>query len=481
MTGARVMRTASLVATALAAGCAAGPAPRAPTLDRLAVPDSFVATVPEGEPAQDSRWWQGFGDPLLAVLVEEALAANTDIEGAGARVRQSRAVLAASRAGFWPSLDASASVARREAGATVAGTGGTLGTSTARTANVGLDAAYEVDLFGGTRRAVGAAGADAEARLATLRSTQLTVAAETALAYVDFRLAQRRLAIARAALGAQDGALEIAGWRVQAGLSGALDLEQARQLRAQTAASIPTLERAVATARNRLAALLSAAPDRMATRLSTLGEIPGAPLAKVGIPAEVLRRRPDVAAAERTLVAEIARVGVRRAELYPALRLSGAFGGSAPTFGGAADAAIGALPDGVTVPLFQGGRLRAAVELQQAAAAAALAGYRGAVYAALEETENALVAADAAGRRERELVTAESAARAAAELARRQYQTGLIDFRALLEAERTLLSSEDARASARAERAVAAVQLYKALGGGWEDAPEPATSSGATP
>jgi multidrug efflux system outer membrane protein len=166
---------------------------------------------------------------------------------------------------------------------------------------------------------------------------------------------------------------------------------------------------------------------------------------------------------------------VREAELYPALRLSGSFGGAGLSWDDIADASIGTLVASVTAPVFQGGRLRAAVEQQRAAAAGALANYRGAVLVALEETENALVAVDASERRETELIKAEEAARNATVLARSQYQAGLVDFQSLLEAERGLLTTGDSRATARANRATALVQLYKALGGGWEAAPVPAT------
>lgn len=461
------------------AGCAVGPAPRTPAFDTLGVPAGFRTSVAVVAPAADvelARWWESFEDPLLTELVTRALAANTDVEAAGARVRQARAALTAERAGWWPSLSVGSTASRRT------GESATTGASTSRTTyDAGFDAAYEVDLFGGTRRSVQAARAEADAALATLRSTQLTIASEVALNYVDARLAQRRLAIARANLAAQDETLQIVGWRVQAGLVGSLDLEQARQLRAQTAASIPLLERNAAAATNRLAVLLGEPPGAVDARFASAADVPLAPLPRTPVPADVLRRRPDVAGAERTLAAEIARIGVRQAEMLPALRLSGSFGGTGTTFASIADDPIGTLVANVTAPIFQGGRLRAALESQRASAAAALANYRGAVLLALEDTENALVSVGAAERRERELAIAEEAAQNAATLARSQYRAGLIDFQALLDSERSLLSSQDGRATARADRATASVQLFKALGGGWESAPEPRTLTSSNP
>ena len=200
----------------------------------------------------------------------------------------------------------------------------------------------------------------------------------------------------------------------------------------------------------------------------------------VPIPLDVIQRRPDVNAAERGLAAETARIGAQTAQLYPALHLGGSFGGSGTSFRQLADTSIGNVIANLTAPIFEGGRIRAAIEGQNAAAAAALAGYRQTVLVALEEVGNGLTTVSAEDRRSVEISIAEGAARNSAIYARSQYQTGLIDFRTLLEAERSLLSTEDASASAKASRATAAVQLYKALGGGWQAAPEPASVTTST-
>ncbi len=451
------------------AGCAVGPEPRTPSDAELGVPASFRAAMPSsGDSATElGRWWQQFDDPVLAGLVDQALAANTDVDAAGARVRQARAALRSSRAGWWPSLGAGATATRLfkdDAGS---------GSTESTVYDAGFDAAYEVDLFGGQRRSDQAARADLESVEADLHTVQLAVAAEVALNYVDARLAQRQLSIAHANLAAQDETLQIVGWRLQAGLVSSLDLEQARQLRAQTAAAVPLLEQDYAAATHRLAVLSGAAPGDLNPVLADEKSIPLAPAPPAAIPADVLRRRPDVTSAERTLAAETARIGIREADLYPALRLTGSFGGASGSWSDVFDASVGSLVAGMTAPIFEGGRLRAAVEQQRAAAAAAFANYRGTVLVALEDTENALVAVSVTERRERELVIAEDAAGNAALLARSQYQAGLIDFQTLLDAERSLLLSQESRANARASRAAALVQLYKALGGGWEAAPLP--------
>ncbi|PTQ08554.1 RND transporter [Sphingomonas oleivorans] len=474
----------ALLLLTLLGGCAVGPDYRPPSAGDLKLPQSFGAARPQTVGEVDvARWWAAFGDPVLTGLVERGLAANLDIDAAGARLRQARASLRSARGGLLPSASVSGSASRsigRDSNSVFdPTTGQVIGTSGGDTTifRGSFDAAYEADIFGGIRRSVEAARAGAQASEADLRDVQITVASEIALNYLDARLAQARLAIAERNLASQDETVEIVGWRVQAGLVSSLDLEQARQLRAQTAASIPALRTSYVAAVNRIAVLLGEAPGAVTATIDPVRAVPIAPAAlSAAIPADMLQRRPDIASAERTLAAETARIGVETAQLYPALRLSGTFGGSATNIGDVLSSSIGNLVAGITAPIFQGGQIRAAIEGQRASTDAALAAYRSAVLLALEEVENALQSLTAAEQREQALIVADEAARNAVILARSQYRAGLIDFQALLESERSLLSSEDNRATARANRATATVQLYKALGGGWEGAPMPATA-----
>jgi NodT family efflux transporter outer membrane factor (OMF) lipoprotein len=470
---------------ALLAGCAVGPDYKAPGPAQLSVPARFnaaAADVVAADQVDVARWWRSFGDPTLTALVERGLAANLDIAQAGARLRQARAGLRGARGALFPSIGVSGSASRtigRESGSFVDASGRVITTGGDQTRyQAGFDAAYEVDLFGGVRRSVEAARANAQGAEADLRSAQLTIASEIALNYLDARLAQVQLRVARANLASLDETVQIVDWRVQAGLVGSLDLEQARQLRAQTAANIPSLEAGYITAVNRLAVLLGAPPGTVTAEVdaAAASDIPLAPPAlSAAIPADVIRRRPDVTAAERTLAAETARIGVETAQLYPALRLSGSFDGSGLSIGDVIDSAIGNIVASISAPIFQGGQIRAAIEGQRASADAALAAYRQTVLTALEDSENALVAVATAERREREILAADQAARNAVLLARTQYRAGLVDFQSLLESERSLLSSQENAVAARADRATATVQLYKALGGGWQAAPLPAT------
>lgn len=422
-------------------------------------------------PASLAQWWLGLGDPLLAELVGEALVASPDLRSAQARLREARARRTVAEAARYPAVDASAS-ARRSRSSEETGGGATRNLFSA-----GLDASWEADVFGGVRRGVEAAEADLDAAAANLDNTRVSLAAEVALDYVQARALQARLAIARANLAAQSETLQLTDWRAQAGLVSQQDVEQARSNLEQTRAQIPVLETGLAETEHRLDLLRGRAPGSLHARLATPAPLPAVPQAlAVGIPADTLRQRPDVRAAERRLAAESARVGVAEAARYPAFRLTGSIGLEALTLGalGNGGAATSSLLAAVTAPLFDAGRLRAQVEQQDAVREQAQVAYEQAVLNALQEVENALVALQQNRAREAALSAAAEATRSAAELARRRYATGLIDFQSVLDTERSRLSVEDSLASTRADGALALIRLYKALGGGWTpDAPPP--------
>lgn len=462
-------RRSRLIGVALLAlatqACAVGPDYRPQAATALNVPDRFQAPATASlDTAQLVHWWTTFNDPLLTSLVERTLAGNNDLAAAQARLRAARASLRATQGTQLPSLSASTSASRQEVvdGAGNSGSG----------FQAGLDAAYEVDLFGGVRRSVEAARANAESSAASLADVQRSLVAEVALNYIDARSTQARLAVARENIGIQDETLQIVRWRVDAGLVGDLDLQQAIAQRAQTAAGIPSLEQSYAASVNRIAILLGQAPGAVTAEMAAQKVIPlGPDNVEAGLPADLLNRRPDLIAAERSLAAEVARIGVAEADLYPALRLSGSLSSSSASVSSLGDNILGNLLGAITAPIFQGGQIRARIAQQQATADAALANYRGTVLTALEDVENALVSIDRTKAREGELITAETAARQSVTLAEAQYQSGLIDFQALLSTQQSLLSAQDGRTSARAARASASIQLFKALGGGW-DAPE---------
>jgi NodT family efflux transporter outer membrane factor (OMF) lipoprotein len=410
------------------------------------------------------RWWQNLRDPLLTELVTEALQASPDIRTAAARLREARARRGIAAADRYPQLTTSGSASRSRS-SEEAGSG-----TTTSFFSAGFDASWELDLFGGTRRGVEAAEADLGSAAASLDNARASLAAEVATDYVTVRSLQSRLRIARDNLASQAETLQLTQWRAEAGLVSGQDVDQARSNMEQTRAQIPSLERSLAEAEHALDLLLGKTPGTLHARLSGDGDLPALPeRVAIGIPADTLRQRPDIRAAERALAAETARVGVAEAARYPAFTLSGSIGLEALTLGslGNAGAAASSLAAGITAPLFDGGRLKSAVEQQDAMREQAQVAYEQAILTALKEVENALSALSRTGERSAALATAVEAARSAADMARQRYSAGLIDFQSVLDTERSVRTIEDSLASSRADSVLALIQLYKAVGGGW--------------
>jgi outer membrane protein, multidrug efflux system len=396
---------------------------------------------------------------------DAALASSLDLKSAQARLRQSRANRDLAVAQLFPSLGVSVSANRYNTGVAAGGSGATQTLYAA-----GLDASWEPSLFGGLRDAAAGARADAASSAAALEATRVSLVAEVALNYVTLRADQLRLGIARDNVDSQGETLQITEWRAQAGLATTLDVEQARTNLEQSKASIPALEIGRAEAEHRLAVLTGQAPGALREQLGAVRPLPSAPdEMAVGIPADTIRQRPDVRAAELTLRAEVARTAQREADRYPSLALSGAWGWQAFSTAalGGSDTLVRSLAGSLATTLFDGGRIRSRIAVQDAVQAQALIAYEQAILTALEEVENAL-AGYAAGR---ERVAARSraaeSARHAAALARTLYEAGAVDFQKVLDTDRTRLTAEDGQASAQADVLAAVIRLYKALGGGW--------------
>lgn len=461
------VRLIAAFTAALVAGCAAvGPDHRAPDAGELGIPAAWQGTGPGAPGRADlASWWRSLGDATLDDLVRTALAANADVKVAQARLREARARRAIAGASLLPTIGASASGSRSHSEA---------GSGTSRSAyDAGFDASWEPDIFGGQRRALEAAGADLEATAEDLRATQVALAAEVALGYVDVRALQARLGIARANLGTQSETLRLTQWRAQAGLTSSLDVEQARAAVEQTRAQIPSLQSSLAAARNRLAVLCGSAPGSLDGRLAAAAAIPAVPeYLAVGIPADTLRQRPDLRAAERRLAAETARIGQQEAQRLPSVSLGGSLGVESLALGSLVEreAIVGQLVARLAAVVFDGGRLRSQVEAQQAVRDRALHSYRAAVLAALQDVENALAQLANARARREALANAADAARNAAIFAEQRYSAGITDFQTVLDTQRTLLSAQDNLKSTEAEQAAALIRLYKALGGGWDTA-----------
>lgn len=459
-----------LLVTAVSAGCATATAKV--TAPPVAVPSAWQqAGGAAAQPAGDlSRWWERLGDETLSQLVEQALVANPSLRTAQSRLRQARYQRGVARSAYLPTVSGSASGA----------TSKTTDNAASESYSAGLDASWELDVFGGTRQAVSAAQAELEASQASLRGTQVSLAAEVALTYVQLRSYQARLSISRSSLARQEETFDLTKWRAQAGLTSDLDVQQSRANLEQTRAQIPSLETAVAQTEHALAILLAEPPAAFHERLAAEGPVPGLPeTVAVGIPAEALRQRPDVRVAERQLAAAIARVGEAKAARFPSFSLQGSLTSADATFGDmvSLESVTRRLVGNLTAPILNWGRIRNQIRIQSEAQEQALIHYETTVLGALQEVEDAIVSLANTRRRQVSLAAAAEASRAAAEMARQRYSAGLVSYQTVLDTERTMLSAEDGLESGKADGVSALVRLYKALGGGWTEAPVTETNA----
>jgi NodT family efflux transporter outer membrane factor (OMF) lipoprotein len=453
---------AGLAASLALAGCARPDL--APPASGMQVPDRWQGTAVAPVSLDLAAYWRLLNDPLLTELVEAAITNNLDLAQSAARLKQARAQLAGARAGYLPQVSGSGRIARDV---------GDFAQDELQF-SLGADASWEADLFGRIGADVAASEASTAAAGYSLADLQRLITGQVALLTISARSSAVQLAIARDSLAYQDENLQIARWRVEAGLVSSLDVEQARVQRAQTAASIPLLESNLAATANAISTLIGEPPGRVLRLLEGSNTIPDPPeMAGFEAPAEVLRRRPDVRSAEASLLASTARVDGARAQLLPLVRLGGTLGTSSIGISSLFDVITGGLFATASQLIFDGGRTRAQIDSAEAAAEGSLAAWRLSILGALEDVETAAVDFDKAG--DRVLIQGEAveAANNSAILARSQYQAGLTDFRNLLTAEGQLLSARNARLSAEAERASAFVRLTQALGGGWAPADYP--------
>ncbi len=414
----------------------------------------------------DTAWWQRGNDPVLTQLVELALRQNLDLRASLLRLQAARALRGVAAAGAWPTVDARAAYEHREEslntpfGAFIPST---------EIHSIGFDAAWELDLWGRVRRSVEAADRDLDASAADVHAAALSVAAEVARTYVDLRAAQRRLQLANQNLQLQQQTLDLVRARQAAGLVRERDVAQAATNVETTRSRLPQLQAATSTAANRIAVLLGRAPGDLPITLGDGGALPKLPEAiAVGTPVDLLRRRPDVRAAERRFAAEVARIGVAEADRYPQFSLSGTFGLAAD--GGKhlfdQDSQVLGFGPSVRWNLFDGGRLKNRIAALQASAEAAQVAYEQTVLLAIEETENAMTRYVREQARRQALQRAATEARRAVTLAQAQYTEGLSDFQTVLDSERIVATIEDDLASSDATVATDLIAVFKALGGG---------------
>jgi NodT family efflux transporter outer membrane factor (OMF) lipoprotein len=426
-----------------------------------------------------SDWWASFGDAQLTDLVGRGVHANSDVRIAIARLRLARAQCRFAGAELGPRIDVdgSYSYSRFSDNGFLKGfdTGGLPGAvGPGQEINLwqaGLDASWELDLFGGKRREVEAAGADLEATEYEMGDVLLSVEAEVAFAYVELRALQGRLAAARLQVALYEDTLSIERERAGAGTESDLDVARSETAASGAAARVPELDADVRVAIRRLETLIGAQPGALDAELTPVQPIPLIPDAfAADIPAQVLRRRPDVRAAERRLAAATARVGVAEADLYPHVSLLGAFGlqsqnlGDLPSW----DSRFFSIGPELRWPLFDMGRVRARIDAQNARAMEAAEQFHKTVLTALGDTESALVRLARAGKTRFERDRSRTAARRAVDLAQSMNANGVLEFLDLLDAERSLAFAEDEAVRAEAAVATDTITLFRALGGGWE-------------
>ena len=477
----------SLAALAGLCGCAAPP-PAPPVAARLDMPAAFGSHQVPGDARELTAWWTAFDDPTLTSLVSRALAANLDVRLAATRVREARLQQRIVRGGQGPKLDASTGVTATRlsknalpsalaglasGGSGSGGSGGGLGLpgETFKTFQAGFDASWELDLFGGDARANEAAQARADAALWSRRDAEVVLAAEVADTWLHERSLRRRIALADATLAARRDLLAFAEVRARHGLAADGETLRQRQAIRQDSAQREDLAAQAEADRHALALLLGLAPSALANDLPPPEQRAAAPLeVPPGLPSELLERRPDIRAAERTLAAAMADIGAAQADLYPRISLTGALQLASRSLSTLvdADSRQGSLGGKLVFPLLGRDRLHATVDLRQAQADEAALAWRKTVLQALREVEDALARLDADRRRVHDLRDAAQAAQDAADSAGVAYRHGLTVAADLLSAREAQLAAEDAALQGEAASAHDAVALYKALGGGWD-------------
>ena len=492
----RSLFSLALLGSTVLAGCTVGPNYHAPS---IAIPPSFAERQPTPTPGAQidpGRWWAAFGDPQLDTLVERALKGSPDIAIAASRVRQARLQEIAARAVGKPTVDASGNVSHIEfsknaglasiaqafsGGSGGGGTGGTGGAGSSSgfalpgsgitTFSAGFDSSWELDLFGGGRRGVEAAGARVEAAEWTRRDAAVTLAAEVAQAYFALRLDQEQIAVIQDEITRQQRSLQIAGNVARVGLVPPIDVTRQRGSITSTQARLEPIRADVRVRIHALGILLGVEPESLDGELRRPGApLLALPLVPAGLPSDLLRRRPDVRAAERQLAASTADIGVAVADLYPKFNLTGVaqllstslanlFTGNSLQLTGTA---------AVQFPLLDWGRRKATIGIRKEGREQAYLQYRTTVLGALRDVEDPLARLDAERTRNATLQRAVTDALTTARSVEAQYRTGFVTQTSLLDAQVNVLTAREQLAASNAQLRQDTAALFKAIGGGWE-------------
>ena len=457
--------------TILITGCAVGPDYHPP---RASVPASWVGvtnthqpSVVTDRPADLTRWWQRLGDPTLTSLVEEALKANSSLALAQANLRQARALRDIAAGRFWPSATATAAYQRQ------AGPLYMTGEVPRNLYETGLDAAWELDFFGGVRRSVESASAGVHAAIENIRDVQVSIAAEVALDYIQLRGNQQQIVTARNNLQVQQHTAEITRKLYTVGFDSGLDMANAESTVATTESQIPVFETGARQSIYALSVLLARPPGDLLERLSPIGKLPAIPQQiPAGLPSDLLRRRPDIRQAEAQLHSATAQIGVAVAQLFPQFSLTGGVTWQSSGLNSWLQSSNRSVFIGPAAswPLFQGGAIVANIRAQEALRDQAFITYQQTVLTALQDVENALIAFTEEQQRYKSLSEAVADDHKAVDLSLRLFQEGQTDFLSVLTAERTLYTDDSAFTQSGVNIATDLIALYKALGGGWEEA-----------
>ncbi|MDI1290984.1 MAG: efflux transporter outer membrane subunit [bacterium] len=497
-----IRRSTQLSATALLiaiSGCTVGPDYQSP---EISTPAAFHAPGEKPEQAtsaatnatasdvQLASWWTVMNDPMLSELVDRAISDNHDIRIARARTREARALRGATQSGLYPTVDVGAGASRSRASEKT-DAGFFSGDSSDSTLFVtGLDASWELDVFGGVRRGIEAADADLAASIENERDVLVSLISETALSYTELRGLQRRLYVVNESVRAQRESVELIDSRFRAGLSSELQVSQALAQLAIRESLRPGLQAAVRAAIYRLSVLIGKHPAELVAQLDPPGPIPTGPSEiPLGLPSDLLRRRPDLRRAERQFAAATARIGVETADLYPRFSLTGSFGFEASEFPDQFDMNARSWSFGPAVRwrLFDRREIKHQIAAAGARADQAFLAYDQAVLVALEEVEDSVVLFHQTQARRKSLEGAVAASQRAVDLATDRFTAEIDDYLNVLDGQKTLYDAQDELAQSELASATAVVAVYKALGGGWTDdrieepAPAPAEPTPTQP
>jgi len=462
-------RTIAFAAVLLLGACAVGPDYQAPVLSLPGHWGSEASAEPAKAPAL-SLWWRNLGDETLNALIEDAVQGNLDVATAKAKIREARASYDQSRGSLFPSVDASTSVTRQKNGS---GSASSASGDVSNQFKAGFDASWELDLFGGNKRGIEAAAYGVDAADDELRATLLTLVGDVATNYVEARGYQARIAFARRTAESQRETESLTRVKFETGASSRVDVANASGQASSTEANIPTLEANFAAAVHRLSVLTGRAPAALVARMKADAPIP-APTAPIptGVPADILRARPDVRLAERQLAQQTALIGEAEAARYPGISLTGSVATAGVNVGDLAKSTSISWAFGPTLslPIFNAGELASAVRVAEAQRDQSFVAFKASVLTALEDVENAATSLTQERIRYQRLEASAESYREAARLARALYQAGSSSFLEVLDAERSLYSAEDTLIQSRVAIATDYVALNKALGGGWDGA-----------